>query len=132
VAKSRKKNKPAATHRVRKGPGASLPPQPKAPTYEELRTWLSEITPQITHNAFENFVVVGYRRIPETERDRYDGQEVVPFYFHNFPRLFDVGALLQWADEDVKKKMVEATTQHRAAIAEKARQDEPDNEDSKP
>jgi len=139
VNKKRKNHKPGipgktkqvAKHRVRKGLDAPLPPQPKTPTYEELRTWLSEITPQITHKAFENFVVVGYRRVPEEERDKYDGQEVVPFYFHNFPRLFDVGALLNWANEDVKKQMVEAAAQHRAAMTDKTRQDEPENEDNK-
>ena len=124
-------NKQVVKHRALYGPDAPLPPQPRAPTYEELRTWLSEITPQITLNAFENFVIVGYRRIPETERDRYSDQEVVPLYFHNFPRLFDVGALLQWADEDVKKQMVEATVKHRAALAENAQQDEPETEDNK-
>tara|TARA_R110000824_G_scaffold142615_1_gene309855 strand:+ start:120 stop:542 length:423 start_codon:yes stop_codon:yes gene_type:complete len=138
VNKKRKKHKPGipgqtkqvAKHRVRKGPDAPLPPQPKTPTYEELRTWLSELTPQLAHNAFENFVVVGYRRVPEEERDKYDGQEVVPFYFYDFPRMFDVGALLNWASEDVKKKMVEATAQHRASIAENARQDKPETEDN--
>jgi hypothetical protein len=139
VAKKRKKHKPGipgqtkqvAKHRVRKGPDAPLPPKPKTPTYDELRTWLSELTPQLAHNAFENFVVVGYRRVPEEERAKYDGQEVVPFYFYDFPRMFDVGALLNWASEDVKKKMVEATAQHRASIADNTRQDKPETEDNK-
>jgi hypothetical protein len=38
---------------------------------------------------------------------------------------------LNWANEDVKKQMVEAAAQHRAAMTDKTRQDEPENEDNK-
>lgn len=87
--------------------------RPQSPDYDQLAKALRELVPNLCNGAFNNFVLVGYRRVPESEAVKYGGQTEVPFYFYHFQDLFPAGALVDWAAEDVKERLVVALLQAR-------------------
>lgn len=108
MAKKRKK-KPSQPTRQSKF--ASRPSAIQAPSFEKLQKLLTQMTPHIQAAGFNNFVLLGYRRVPENEKEKFGGAAEVPFYFYNFPHLEEAGAIVDWAAEDVKRKIVAKAAQ---------------------
>ena len=105
MPKKRKRKPPKKPKRQSKF--VSRPAAPQSPSFDKLRKTLRQMTPHIQAAGFNNFVLVGYRRVPENERHKFGGAEEIPFYFYNFPGLEPAGALMDWAAEDVKNRIVE-------------------------
>jgi len=107
AAKSRPKNKPRSSKFTR------LPGKQLAPTYEELTRELKKLVPHLEQNGFNNFVLIGYRRVPESERVKYGGAEEAPFYFYYFPQLFPAGAVVEWALTDIQDRLIKAKKENK-------------------
>lgn len=107
----KKINRKAPRPQKRQSKFASRPATMQSPSFEKLQKVLGQMTPHIQAAGFNGFVLVGYRRIPEGERKNYKGADEVPFYFYNFPHLEEAGALIDWASEDVRLKIVNKASQ---------------------
>ena len=110
-SQNRKRGAPAGRQSRTKRLKITAPGKPQEPTYEELSKKLRELVPLLANTAFNNFILIGYRRLPESERDKFDGAEEAPFYFYYFPQLFPAGALIEWTKEDVLKRLLYAMEQ---------------------
>jgi hypothetical protein len=80
----------------------------QSPSFDKIQKLLRQMTPHIQAAGFNNFVLLGYRRIPEHEREKYKGAAESPFYFYNFQRLEEAGAIVDWAADDIKKRVTQA------------------------
>lgn len=114
-----KKRRKKPTQPTRQSKFASRPSAVQAPSFEKLQKLLRQMTPHIQAAGFNNFVLLGYRRIPENEKSKFGGADEVPFYFYNFPHLEEAGAIVDWAAEDVKRKIVEMASRPPPATEEK-------------
>jgi len=108
---AKKKNRRTQPQKKRQSKFASKPSPPQSPSFEKIQKLLRQMTPHIQAVGFSNFVLVGYRRIPANEQEKYGGATEAPFYFYNFPHLEEAGAILDWASEDAKRKIVEKAMQ---------------------
>ena len=119
-SKSNRKAPVKTPMRPHKSKFLKLPVKDLAPEYDELTKDLRALVPNIKKNAFNNFLLIGYRRLPESERQRYGGAEEAPFYFYAFDQLFPAGAVTEWVLEDIKQRILQAQAQK---VAEQKKQE---------
>lgn len=92
-----------------------IPGRPKAPlvlpvtsrdlTYKELEDKLKALVPHLKQVGFEDLVITGYRRVPESELNKYGGVKVVPYNFRTFKHLFQAAAVMQWGVDDISRAL---------------------------
>jgi hypothetical protein len=81
---------------------------PENPGLPDLVAVLQDLTPVLVQAGFSSFVISGYRRVPEAERQNHAGAAEVPFYFNHTPTLKEAGALAQIVvDDTVNKTLTE-------------------------
>jgi len=96
-----------------------LPATPQYPTYEVLSKALKDLGPHLTHGGFNEFVIVGFRRVPPAEQAKAGGQTEMPYYFQ-YGNPINIGSLLEWANKDLKNKHVK---EQRRLIEQKKREE---------
>ena len=100
--KARKPRKPSSQSKF-----ATRPARMQSPSRVKLQKLFHQMAPHIRAMGFNNVVLVGYRRVPEHEREQHKGAEEVPDILSDFPDPFCAVSLLNWAKENGERRLIQ-------------------------